>query len=114
MNKLSLTSIFMVLCGLVPFKTSLTPQLAAAVPRKTFDFVVGVDGDFKAAMTAAVSAASSGNRFYLFFPNGEYNIGTLTGDANQMTTFSTSNVSFIGKTPIVLLYLINQLAKVSV
>lgn len=75
---------------------SAVPQ-ALALTKKNFDFVVGVDGDFKAAMAAAASKASSSNRFYLFFPDGEYNIGTLTGDANQMTTFTTSNVSFIGQ-----------------
>ena len=68
-----------------------------AITKKKFDFVVGVNGDFKAAITAAANAASSGNRFYIFFPDGEYNIGALTGDANQKTTFSTSNVSFIGQ-----------------
>lgn len=97
MYNLSLISIFMSLSGLVPFKTSAALQSAAAVQRKAFDFVVGVDGDFKAAMAAAASSAASGKRFYLFFPNGKYDIGKLTGDANQMTTFSTSNVSFIGE-----------------
>ncbi|MEO7426313.1 MAG: pectinesterase family protein, partial [Fibrobacteria bacterium] len=29
--------------------------------------------------------------------DGEYNIGGLTGDANQKTTFTTSNVSFVGQ-----------------
>jgi hypothetical protein len=58
---------------------------------------VGVNGDFKAAKTAAANAASSGNRFYIFFPDGNYDIGSLTGNANQKTTFSTSKVSFIGQ-----------------
>lgn len=74
-----------------------SPQYSQAVTKKKFDFVVGVDGDFKAAMTAAASNASTSNRFYIFFPDGEYNIGQLTGDANQKTTFSTSNVSLIGQ-----------------
>jgi pectin methylesterase-like acyl-CoA thioesterase len=73
------------------------PQAGFALTRQTFSFVVGVNGDFKAAMSAAAGAASSGNRFYIFFPDGQYNIGSLTGDANQMTTFPTSNVSFIGQ-----------------
>jgi uncharacterized repeat protein (TIGR02543 family) len=73
------------------------PDLSFAVTKKTYDFVVGVNGDFKAAKTAAANAASSGNRFYIFFPDGNYDIGSLTGDINQKTTFSTSKVSFIGQ-----------------
>lgn len=68
-----------------------------ALTKKKFDFVVGVNGDFKAAMAAAASGASASKRFVIFFPDGEYNIGGLTGNANQMTTFATSNVSFIGQ-----------------
>lgn len=70
-------------------------QALFAVTKKPFDFVIGVNGNFKDAMAAA--AKSSAERFYLFFPDGEYNIGTLTGNSNQMTTFSVSNVSFIGQ-----------------
>lgn len=73
------------------------PWAADAVTKKTFDFVVGVDGDFKAACARASQAALAENRFYIFFPNGEYDIGSLTGNGNQMTVFSTSNVSFIGE-----------------
>jgi pectin methylesterase-like acyl-CoA thioesterase len=69
----------------------------SAVSKKTFDFIIGIDGDFKAAAAAAAQNSSSGKRFYLFFPKGEYNIGKLTGDANQMTSFTASNVSFIGE-----------------
>jgi len=68
---------------------------ASALTRQKLDFVVGVNGDFKAGMAAA--KAAGGKRFLMFFPNGEYNIGALTGDANQMTTFPTANVSFIGQ-----------------
>lgn len=67
------------------------------VSKKAFDFIVGKDGDFKAALTAASAASASGNRFRVFVPNGSYNIGSLTGDANQMTTVSIPNVSFIGE-----------------
>ena len=73
------------------------PQSGFGLARQKFNFVVGANGDFKAAMAAASSAASSGNRFYIFFPDGQYDIGSLTGDTNQMTTFKTSNVSFIGQ-----------------
>ena len=67
------------------------------VTKKTFDFVVGKDGDFKAALQSAQVAAASGNRFYIFFPDGEYNIGENTGDANQMTTISVPKLSVIGQ-----------------
>lgn len=73
----------------------ITHSLSNAVTKKVFDFVVGVTGDFKAAKTAA--EASTSGRYYIFFPDSEYNIGTLTGDGNQMTTFSGPNVSFIGQ-----------------
>ena len=73
---------------------------ASAVEKRKIDFVVGVDGDFKAAMNAAKSAsASETNHFVIFFPDGDYNIGSLTGDENQMTTFATSNVSLVGQSP---------------
>ncbi len=72
-------------------------QPGFALTKKKFDFIVGVDGDFKAAMAAAKEAASASNRYVIFFPEAEYNIGALTGDANQKTTFTTSNVSFIGQ-----------------
>lgn len=35
------------------------PDLSFAVTKKTYDFIVGVNGDFKAAKTAAANAASS-------------------------------------------------------
>ena len=66
--------------------------------KRAFDFVVGVDGDFKAAMEAAAAAnPTESNRFIIFFPDGEYNIGSATGNSNQMTEFKTSYVSFIGQ-----------------
>ncbi|MFA9390870.1 MAG: pectinesterase family protein [Prolixibacteraceae bacterium] len=67
------------------------------VVKKNFDFIVGIDGDFKAALDAAKTASAGGTRFYIFFPNGEYNIGALTGDGNQMTAISIPNVSYIGE-----------------
>jgi pectin methylesterase-like acyl-CoA thioesterase len=72
-------------------------QPGFALTKRKFDFVVGVNGDFKAAMAAAAGGASAASRFVIFFPDGEYNIGALTGNANQMTTFTTSNVSLIGQ-----------------
>ncbi len=69
---------------------------AFGITKKKFDFVVGVDGDFKAAIAAA-PGTSSGGHFLIFVPNGEYNIGTLTGDSNQKTAFEKSNISLIGE-----------------
>ena len=65
------------------------------VEKRKFDFVVGVDGDFKAAKAAA--EANKNGRFYIFVPNGTYNIGGLTGDNNQMTKWTAGNVSLIGQ-----------------
>lgn len=71
---------------------------AFAIQKHGIDFVVGKDGDFKAAMSKAAAAGTSDSkRFVIFFPDGEYNIGNLTGNDNQLTTFSTSHVSFIGQ-----------------
>ena len=68
---------------------------ASAVEKKKIDFVLGVDGDFKAAIAAA--GASAGNRFVIFVPDGEYEITKLTGDEHGKTTFSASNVSIVGQ-----------------
>lgn len=87
---------FLKVLGLLLAFLAFVPE-SMAIPKKKYDFVIGVHGDFKAAIAAAAANASASNRFYIFFPDGEYNIGTLTGDANQKTTFSTSNVSFIGQ-----------------
>jgi pectin methylesterase-like acyl-CoA thioesterase len=72
-----------------------TPPSSFALTKQKFDFVVGVNGDAKAGLAAA--KVSSRPKFILFFPDGEYDLGSLTGDANQMTTFSGHNVSFIGQ-----------------
>ncbi|WP_405338252.1 pectinesterase family protein [Fibrobacter sp.] len=71
---------------------------ASAVEKKKIDFVLGVDGDFKAAIAAAsASGASASNRFVLFVPDGEYEITKLTGDEHGKTTFPASNVSIVGQ-----------------
>lgn len=75
------------------FKTISKPT----VTKKKFDFVVGVDGNFKEALQAAKNFSSTGERFRIFFPDGQYDIGALTGDANQMTTISVPKVSYIGQ-----------------
>ncbi len=72
---------------------------AFGITKKKFDFVVGVDGDFKAAVAAAAAAKpSENNRFVIFFPDGEYDITKVTGDSHGKSTFSTSYVSLIGQT----------------
>jgi pectin methylesterase-like acyl-CoA thioesterase len=87
-----------------PISIAFTTINRPIVAKKLFDFVVGRDGDFKAAIDAAKAVQSSGNRFYIFFPDGEYNIGANTGDANQMTTVSVPNLSLIGQSSNVMLY----------
>ncbi len=82
--------------GAMAVSSAFPPENIAAA-RKAFDFIVGIDGDFKTALASASKTASSGNRYHIFFPTGAYDIGTLTGDNNQMTTVSTSGISFIGQ-----------------
>ncbi|MEN3323740.1 pectinesterase family protein [Mariniflexile soesokkakense] len=67
------------------------------VTKKTYDFIVGVDGNFAAALAAAQAASSSGERFFIFFPDGEYDLGNTTGDATQQTFINIPKVSFIGQ-----------------
>ena len=72
--------------------------MAFAVPKHGFDFVVGVDGDFKAAISKAASASASESRhFIIFFPDGEYELTKLTGDEHGKTIFSPSHVSIVGQ-----------------
>ena len=71
---------------------------ASAVEKKKIDFVLGVDGDFKAAVAAAgKSGASASNRFVIFVPDGEYDITKLTGDSHGKSTVSASYLSIIGQ-----------------
>lgn len=71
---------------------------ASAIEKKKIDFVVGVDGDFKAAISkAGSSGASSNNRFVIFVPDGEYDITRLTGDSHGKSTVSASYLSIIGQ-----------------
>ena len=80
-----------------PVTISFTTMTRPTVTKKAFDFVVGVDGDFKTALQAATTASASNERFRIFFPNGQYNIGANTGDSNQKTSISLPNISFIGQ-----------------
>ena len=71
---------------------------ASAITKHGFDFVLGVDGDFKAAIAkASSSGATEFKRFILFVPDGEYNITKVTGDEHGKSTFSGSNISIIGQ-----------------
>ena len=71
---------------------------ASAVDKKKIDFVLGVDGDFKAAVSkAGSSGASASNRFVIFVPDGEYDITKLTGDSHGKSTFSASYTSIVGQ-----------------
>lgn len=80
------------------FSTLACAVSASAVEKKKIDFVVGVDGDFKAAVAAASkSGASASNRFVIFVPDGEYDITKLTGDSHGKSTVSTSYLSIIGQ-----------------
>lgn len=72
---------------------------AFGITKKKIDFVVGIDGDFKAAIAAASAAKpSENNRFIIFFPDGEYDLTKVTADRHGKTTFTQSFVSLIGQT----------------
>ncbi|MEZ4906460.1 MAG: pectinesterase family protein [Saprospiraceae bacterium] len=49
------------------------------------------------AFEAVKNSSNSSDRFYIFFPNGEYDLGKTTGDATGQTFFYYPNVSFIGQ-----------------
>ena len=94
-NGFMLNSVTSKICLLATLGLAIS---ASAVEKKKIDFVLGVDGDFKAAIAAAnASGASANNRFVLFVPDGEYDITKLTGDEHGKTTFSASNVSIVGQ-----------------
>ena len=80
-----------ILCATLGFAVSVS-----AVEKKKIDFVVGVDGDFKAAFSKAGSASAT-NRFVIFVPDGEYDLTTLTADSHGKTTVSASYLSIIGQ-----------------
>lgn len=80
-----------------PISITFTTLNKPVVTKKAYNFVVGKDGNFAAALAAAQAASSSGERFYIFFPNGNYDLGTTTGDATQQTIINLPNVSYIGQ-----------------
>lgn len=80
-----------ILCATLGLAVSVS-----AVEKKRIDFVVGVDGDFKAAFSKAGSASAT-NRFVIFVPDGEYDLTNLTADSHGKTTVSASYLSIIGQ-----------------
>lgn len=76
---------------------SFTTLNKPTISKKAYDFIVGVNGNFADALAAAQIASSSGYRFYIFFPNGEYDLGHTTGDNTQQTVINIPNISFIGQ-----------------
>lgn len=80
-----------------PISFSFTTLNKPTVTKKRYNFIVGVDGDFAAAKIAAQAASVNGERYYIFFPDGQYDLGHLTGDATQKTTIGIPNVSYIGQ-----------------
>ena len=85
--------------GKIVFCTSLALAVSSfAVEKRKIDFVVGVDGDFKAAIAAAGSSgASASKQFVIFLPDGEYELTKLTADSHGKTTVSASYLSIIGQ-----------------
>lgn len=91
--------------------------------RHTFDFIVGKDGNMDAAIKAANENTNTDHRYYIFVPDGEYELtGNTTisyninaadkdlpadekgkprkdmnGQNNHMTKISKSNISLIGQ-----------------
>lgn len=60
-----------------------------------FDFIVGKDGNIDKAIEAANSnTKTDGHRYYIFVPDGKYE---LTGDSNGQTKITKSNISIIGQ-----------------
>lgn len=65
-----------------------------AVTKKVYNFIVGVNGNIDQAFAAANAAAGT-DRYYIFIPNGRYELSG-NGD-DHMTSLNRSNVSIIGQ-----------------
>lgn len=68
----------------------------------TFDFVVGKDGDINAAIQAAdKNTQQDGHRYFIFVPDGEYELtgydSNATNRKNGVTTLTKPNISLIGQ-----------------
>lgn len=104
----------------ITFKTASTTMTPV---HRTFNYIVGKDGDINSAITAA-NAATGTDRYYVFIPDGDYEltgnetiISRITSDGvapadstganrtdllntsvdNHMTQISRANVSLIGQ-----------------
>lgn len=61
----------------------------------TFDFIVGKNGTIDEAINKANNnTKTDGHRYYIFVPDGKYQ---LTGDDNGQTKITKSNISIIGQ-----------------
>lgn len=105
---------------IITFKTASTTMTPV---HRTFNYIVGKDGDINSAITAA-NAATGTDRYYVFIPDGDYEltgnetiISRITSDGvapadstgvnrtdllntsvdNHMTQISRANVSLIGQ-----------------
>lgn len=72
--------------------------------RHTFDFIVGEgegrNGDMDAAIKAANNNDKTDHRYYIFVPDGDYQLTgntTINGQNNHMTDITKSNISLIGQ-----------------
>lgn len=86
---------------------NFTTKTKPAVTKALYDFIVPTDGDFKAALAAAVKRTDTSKRFRIFIKQGDYKIpadekSKVTGSdgksyANPTTYMNTPNVSIIGE-----------------
>lgn len=86
---------------------NFTTKTKPAVTKALYDFIVPTDGDFKAALDAAVKRTDTSKRFRIFIKQGDYKIpadekSKVTGSdgksyANPTTYMNTPNVSIIGE-----------------
>ncbi len=76
----------------ITVKFSVGPR--PTVKKKTFDFVVGIDGTIDEAIAAA-NAATGSERYHIFVPNGTYKLSGTSAD--HMTDVTRSNISITGQ-----------------
>lgn len=72
------------------YEFSFTTMARPTVTKGLYDFVVGTDGTLAEAIAAA-NANTSGQRFRIFVPDGEYDLGT------GITSLTAPKVSIIGQ-----------------
>lgn len=86
---------------------NFTTKTKPAVTKALYDFIVPIDGDFKAALAAAAKRTDTSKRFRIFIKQGDYKIpadenSKVTGGdgksyANPTIYMNTPNVSIIGE-----------------